>query len=238
MPVSRKNTLCRLSIGMAVLISMAGCGNDNAKREEMSKKALADFAARQASADVRKYSYSDGADICFRKVKEKLGDLAMVNTISSGFDAKSNDGKQRPTPVLDLCTVQYQDPQNPKKLLKMAMDTHTGEFAAPRPMQLTIIGGDPEKFKLETVLIPLKSVNASTVPEILEKNNALLDAKLSERFFKYLDLRAPGILEVERTHTLTLTISGKYKSNDEKASIAIITSPDGKKILRNDLRKT
>lgn len=226
-----------LMLGIVLLLGLAGCDNgaQKAETDATMKKAIADAQAKQAALDTYKFSYSDGVDICFKKIRETLGETTMVNKINSLFKFKDTESGQQSNPYLYVCNVQYQDPKNPKQLLSQNMDTNTGEFKEPRPLELNVIGGDAEKFKLESILILLKSVNTSTVQAKIDQNKPKLDAKLDDYAVYYLDLDDGGILGSDQGHTLSLNISGKFKTNGTKASISIKLSPDGKKVLSNNL---
>jgi hypothetical protein len=236
--VYRKKTQV-LIFGIVVIMGLSGCSNEveKAKNDAVIKNMTNDALARQAALDTYKFSYADGVDICFKKVKEKLGETAMVNSIGSIFKVKKTDGGQKSNPFLYVCTVKYQDPKNPKQLLSLSMDTNTGEFKEPRPLELNIIGGDAEKFKLESILIPLKDVNTSTVQAKIDQNMSKLDARYTDYSVYFLDLADRGVLNTEQSHTLSLNIAGKFKTNGTKASIGIKLSTDGQQVISNDLDK-
>jgi hypothetical protein len=202
-----------------------------AKNEQAVQQAIADAQSRQSALNTYKFSYADGVDICFKKIREKLGEAAMVKEIESIFKVEETDGAQKSNPVLSVCKLQYQDPKNPQQLLSQEMDTSSGDFKEPRPLELKIIGGDPEKFKLESVLIPLKNVNTSTVQAQINQNKPKLDARLTDYAVYYLDLNDGGMLGAG--HKLSLNIAGKFKTNGTKASIGMEFSPDGQKVLSN-----
>jgi hypothetical protein len=228
-----------LILSVATILGLTACsnGDEKARTDAEIQKAIADAQARQVALDTYKFSYADGVDICFKKIKEKLGETAMVNTIDSIFKVKDKNGGQQNSPALYVCTVQYQDPKNPKQLLKQEMDTNTGEFKEPQPLELNIIGGDAETFKLESILIPLKDVNTSTVQAKIDQNKSKLDARLTDYAVYFLDLDDGGILNTGEGHTLSLNISGKFKTNGTKASIGIKLSTDGRQVIGNDLDK-
>jgi hypothetical protein len=234
----RKNTGA-LTLGVVAILGLGGCSNvfEKAKSDPAVKNATTDAQARRDALDTYKFSYADGVDICFKKIKEKLGEATMVNSIQSIFKVKNTDAGQKSNPFLYVCTVKYQDPQNPKQLLSLNMDTNTGEFKEPRPLELNIIGGDAEKFKLESILIPLKDVNTSTVQAKIDQNMSKLDARYTDYSVYFLDLADRGVLNTEQSHTLSLNIAGKFKTNGTKASIGMKLSIDGQQVISNDLDK-
>jgi hypothetical protein len=236
MVMSYRKTTGVLTLSIAVF-GLASCSyvNQNSKNQQAVQQAIADAQARQAALNTYKFSYADGVDICFKKIREKLSEAAMVNEIESIFKVQTTDSAQKSNPALSVYKVQYQDPKNPQQLLSQEMDTNSGEFKQPRPLELTIVGGDPEKFKLETVLIPLKNVDTSTVQAKIDQNKPKLDARLTDYAVYFLDLDQGGMFDDE--HKLSLNIAGKFKTNGTKASIGIKFSPDGQKVLSNDLNK-
>jgi hypothetical protein len=223
------------ALSVIAILSLAGCNSQNRPMSNQEfEKAIADAQAKQAALSTYKFSYADGIDICFKQIRRKLGDAAMVNTIESIFDDTDSNGAKKSNPPLSVCTVQYQDPSNPKQLLRQAMNTNTGEFEAPRPMELRILD-NPEAFKLESVLIPIQSINPLAVADQIDRDKSKLDNRLTDYTVHYLHLSDGGPLGT--SHQLSLNIVGKFKANDTKASIMMQFSPDGKTLLSSDLNR-
>jgi hypothetical protein len=216
-----------------LVLGLVGCNNQSRPMSNQEfEQAMADAQAKQAALSTYKFSYADGIDICFKQVRQKIGDAAMVNTIDSSFDHTDQNGAKRSNPALAVCSVKYQNPSNPKQLLSQDMDTNTGEFKAPRPVELRILD-NAEAFKLESILIPIKNIDPLAVAAQIDRDRTRLDAKLTDYTVHYLDLTDGGPLGGD--HQLSLNIVGKFKANDTQASIMMQFSPDGKTLLRSDL---
>jgi hypothetical protein len=224
-----------LSVGVVAILGLVGCNSQNRPMSNQEfEKAMADAQAKQEALSRYKFSYADGIDICYKQIRQKLGDQAMINAIESIFDDTDNNGTKRSSPALSVCTVQYQDPSNPKQLLSQAMNTNTGKFEAARPMELRILN-NPEAFKLESILLPIQSINPLAVAEQIERDKSKLDDKLTDYTVHYLSLNDGGPLG--GNHQLSLNIVGKFKANETKASIMMQFSPDGKTLLSSDLNR-
>jgi hypothetical protein len=222
-------------LSVVVILGLVGCNNQNRPMTNQEfEAAMAEAQTKQAALSTRKFSYADGIDICFKQVRQKIGDAAMVNSIESIFEETDGNGTKNSNPALVVCSVKYQDPNNPKQLLSQAMNPNTGEFKAPRPLELRILN-NAEDFKLESILVPIQTVNPLAAAEQMNRYKPQLDAKLTDYTVHYLELTDGGPLGTE--HQLSLNIVGKFKSNDTKASIMMEFSPDGKTLLRNGLDK-
>src|SRR5690606_14545627 len=96
---------------------------------------------------------ADGPDVCFRAIADHLGADAKVSEINSRFD---DEGK------LEICTVDYQNPADARKLVGVRMDTDTGAFSEPHDIELTVTGNAAD-FRLDDYLIPLSQVDAAAL---------------------------------------------------------------------------
>ncbi|VXD00799.1 hypothetical protein [Serratia oryzae] len=217
MKISAKLSVLSVIIGMTMLVHSPLYANDAVK--------------------IYKYSLSDGADICFKKIKEKLGEETKVSTISSFFASGSEidpRSANRPQGVMTTCTVSYQNPENSKRLLSMSMDTRTGEFK--KPLQVEIrVSGDSSKFDLNNYLIALDKVNLSPLPAFMESQEKNLSAHYSKFAWTGVRLSSPGTFS--NKHQLRVDVAGRLAVNDIKESGYAEFSVDGKKVIKNRLIK-
>jgi hypothetical protein len=135
---------------------------------------------------------------------------------------------------MTTCTVQYQSPADPRKLLEVSMDTNAGTFSAPRPVEITVMGGDASKFNLEDHLIALSQVNAAGLKAIMDGQQAGMDKIYSKHAWSGVRLEAPDAFDPK--HTLRLDLDGRLASNDIKGGGYASISTDGKTISRNLLK--
>jgi len=178
---------------------------------------------------------ADGPDVCFRAVAKHLGADAKVSEISSSFSPGNaiDSNARAPEGQLTSCTVQYQNPEDPRKLLSASLNIATGEFEAPVPVELTVTG-NAATFKLENYLIPLSKVNAAALSSVMEGQKAKLSTVYSRYAWDSIALMAPGAFD--RVHTLRLDVRGRLAANDIKGNGYASVSVDGKKIIRNFLK--
>ena len=70
----------------------------------------------------------------------------------------------RPKPgTLTRCRVDYQDPANPQKMLRQEMNAKTGEFGAPKPLEIQLLSGEAAKVDLNKHVSPVKKWNLDAV---------------------------------------------------------------------------
>ncbi|WP_411703726.1 hypothetical protein [Edaphovirga cremea] len=184
-----------------------------------------------------KYSLTDGIDICFKKVKEKLGDEAKVSTIRASF-ASGGDidprSANRPQGVMTTCTVTYQNPEDPKKLLSMRMDTRSGEFKKPALVEIRVMG-DASKFNVNDYLISLDKVVLTPLTAFMTSQEKNLSEHYSKFAWTGVSLSAPGTFS--NVHHLRIDVEGRLAVNDIKESGYADISVDGKKVNKNRLIK-
>ncbi len=217
MPSSAKLSRLSIALGMTMLLHFPLYAND--------------------AVENYKYSLRDGIDICFNKVKEKLGDKAKVSTIRASFASGGEiDPRKagRPQGMMTNCTVSYQNPEDPRKLLNMRMDSKTGEFNKPRLVEIKVMG-DPSKFDINDYLISLDRIDLSPLPAFM----ASQEKKLSEYYSKFawtgVSLSAPGTFS--KVHHLRVDVEGRLAVNDIKDSGYAGLSIDSKVINNNRLTK-
>src|SRR5690606_5335879 len=135
-------------IPLVAALALAACGGKqdaDANADAAAAAADADAGAAGVAPAFATPTLADGPDVCFRAIAEHLGADVKVSEISSRFDA---DG------TLQSCTVDYQNPDDARKLVGVRMDTASGTFSEPHDIELTVTGNAAD-FRLEDYLIPL-----------------------------------------------------------------------------------
>ncbi|RZL28748.1 MAG: hypothetical protein EOP64_03475 [Sphingomonas sp.] len=228
-------TLCLLATATFGL-SACGKGTD-------ATTGSADVAANQAGTagtsdapEVAALNISAGPDVCFRAIAKHLGPDAKVSEInsffSSGKDIDSSDDE--PQGQLTVCSVQYQDPADPRKLLGTSMNVRTGKFASPSPVDITVSGGDASEFKLADYIIPLAQVNAAGLAPFMEAQKAAMSKIYSRFTWSGVRLMSPGAFS--NVHVLRLDIDGRLAINDIKKTGYAEFAIDGKTLKENNLK--
>ena len=186
------------------------------------------------TATPRALSLADGTDVCFDAVEERLGSdvkIAELTTdISLGSEIEARDTE--PAGTVTNCTVQYQDPSDPRKLLALSMAATPGQFGEPMPVEISVTG-DAASFNLEDMLIPLGEVNASGLNQTLSS----LEPKVAERFepygWEYIRFTAPDAFNDR--HVFRVGVKGRLKTNDVQDDGQIVIAADGSTIIQDRL---
>lgn len=228
-------------LGMAVgaSLGLSACGGrdgtSNGSSETRTVAQQADSAKDRTNAKVAAPTLADGPDVCFRAIARHLGANAKVSEItsffSSGREIDSSDTK--PKGEMTICTVQYQNPDDPRKLLSTTMDIGSGEFDPPRPIEITVTGGDAAKFNLENYLIPLSKINAAGLTSVMEAQKARLSGVYSRYAWSGVRLSEPDAFS--NTPKLRLDVTGRLASNDIKSGGYAAVTTDAKTITINYL---
>ncbi len=216
---------------------MSGCGGGGKSAEKPTEKSV---AAGQKSAPVPSkaaaamtLNLSQGPDVCFKAIVKHLGAdtkvSEMTSFFSSGPDLEGGSSSE-PEGTLTTCKADYQSPADPRKLVSTSMDTKTGVFSEPQPMEITVMG-DAASFRLEDHLIPLSQVDASALTGVMEAEKPKLSGVYSRYVWSGVRLMGPGAFS--NTHTLRLDLEGRLAANDIKNSGYASVSVDGKKITKN-----
>lgn len=187
--------------------------------------------------DNYKYSLSDGIDICFKQVKEKLGYEAKISTIRASFAPGGEIDPRninKPQGAMTTCTVTYQNPADPKKLLSMHMETRSGEFQKPRQVEIRVTD-NPSKFNLDDYLISFDKIDLSSLPAFMTSQEKSLSEYYAKFAWSGVSLSAPGAFS--REHLLRIDVEGRLAVNDIKSSGYASLSVDGKKVAKNRLIK-
>jgi hypothetical protein len=221
-------------------LMLAGCSDKNdaaSKANAPSVNMPGPTMTRDApDRGVSKFTLADGPDVCFRAVAQQLGPNTKVSQLTSLFSPGKviDPSASAPAGEMIICTVQYQSPQDPRKLLEISMDVKTGTFSGPRPVEITVMGGDAAKFNLEDHLIRLGEVNAAGLKAVMDGQKASMDKTYSKHAWSGVRLVSPGAFD--RQHTLRLDIDGRIATNDIKGDGYASMAIDGKTIIRNFLK--
>lgn len=192
-------------------------------------------APKPAQVDVRAFKLADGPDVCFRAIAERLGADAKVSEITSFFSVgKEIDASHvRPAGEMMICFVEYQDPNDPRKLLRGDLDLESGELGPPSQVEITVTGGNAADFNLEEYVIPLSKVDAAALSAVMDAQKNRLNGVYGRYAWSGVRLSAPGAFS--NTHTLRLDVAGRLASNDLRQGGYASISVDGKKIMVDHL---
>lgn len=223
---------------LALSLGLAACGgggdaSGNATGEP-SDSGAAGATPGETGGKVAAATLAEGPDVCFRAITKHLGAETKVMEINSFFSAgKDIDGNARePEGTLTTCTVQYQNPKDPRKVLATRMDTDTGQFSEPQAVELSVMGNAAD-FKLDDYVIPLGSIDAAALKGIMESQKASLSGVYAKYAWSGVRLESPGAFSND--HVLRLDVEGRLASNDLKENGYASISTDGKKITTNHL---
>jgi hypothetical protein len=221
--------------GLAVGLSACG-GAENSSENASGNPATASQASQpNATVAAAALNLSAGPDVCFRAITKHLGQNAQVSEINSFFSSGSeiDSSDDEPKGQVTVCSAQYQNPDDPRKLLSVSLDTRSGEFSAPSPVEITVSGGDAAAFKLEDHLIPLSNVNAAALTSIMDAQKAKLGSVYSRYAWSGVRLMSPDTFS--DVHILRLDVEGRLASNDVKESGYAEAAVDGKVIDTKNL---
>ncbi|RIV77947.1 hypothetical protein [Pelagerythrobacter aerophilus] len=177
---------------------------------------------------------ADGPDVCFKAITKHLGADTKVSEITSFFSTGSeiDSSDSRPQGQMTICTVEYQSPDDPRKLVSTRLDLASGEFSPPQPIEITVMGNAAE-FNLEDYLVPLSQINASGLASVMEAQKSKLGDVYSRYAWLGVRLSAPDAFNDK--HTLRLDVEGRLASNDIKESGYASVSLDGRTITADHL---
>lgn len=220
-------TLLPLSLGLSA------CGDGETSTQGAAGNVTAVTQPNVASAPAA--TLAQGPDVCFRAIAKHLGADAKVSEINSFFSPGSaiDSSASEPEGTMTTCSVQYQNPADPRKLLSTSMNSGTGAFAPPQPVEISVMGGDAAAFRLEDYLIPLSQVNAAQLKAIMAAQDARLKGVYGRYAWSGVRLSAPG--PFSEVHTLRLDVDGRLAANDIKESGYASISTDGRRITSDHL---
>ena len=234
-----------------VSLGLVGCGNsssdgaqsnaidaangellDITPRDEpgMAPLGASDSGAPSAPA----LTLASGPDVCFREIARKFGPDVKVSEITSFFSpGEAIAGRSsEPRGHMTSCSLTFQNPSDPRKLLSASYNTRTGSFGEPNPVEITVMG-NAANFRLEDHVIPLSRVNAAALTGVMSAQEKRLKSVYGD--FAWSGVRLSGPDAFSRTHTLRLDLDGRLAANDIKESGYASVSLDGKRITANHL---
>jgi hypothetical protein len=178
----------------------------------------------------------DGPDACFREIAKAFGPDIRVAEITSFFsagEAISGSASAAPRGQMTSCSVSFQDPKDPRKLLSARFDTRTGRFGEPSPVEITVMGGNAADFRLADHVVPLTRVNAAALTGVMEAQDRKLKSVYGDYAWSGVRLEAPDAFS--RVHTLRLDLDGRIAANDIRKGGYASVSIDGRRMTRNYL---
>jgi len=227
--------LCLLA---TATLSLSACGKENDATTGAANVAAAqaDTAGGSDAPEVAALNISQGPDVCFRAIAKHLGPDAKVSEINSFFSSgkEIDSSDDEPQGQLTVCSVQYQSPADPRKLLGTSLNVRTGQFAAPSPVDITVTGGDAAEFKLADYVTPLAQVNAAALAPFMEAQKGAMSKIYSAFTWSGVRLMSPGAFS--NVHVLRLDIEGRLAANDIKESGYAEFAIDGKTLKSNNLK--
>ena len=239
-----------LATATLLSLGLGGCGDssgggDNSDAIDAGNVELLDIAPRgEAGAppdgleggggSAPALTLASGPDVCFREIAKKFGSDVKVAEITSFFSSGQEiDGRSSlPRGQMTSCTVSFQNPSDPRKLLAASFNTRTGTFGEPNPVEITVMG-NAASFRLDDHVIPLNRVNAAALTGVMNAQEKRLKAVYGD--FAWSGVRLSGPDAFSRTHTLRLDLDGRLAANDIKESGYASVSLDGKRITANHL---
>jgi hypothetical protein len=223
----------------ALSLVLTACGgkseNSDAPSAMQQGSSAAKIAPGETAPKVAAPTLAEGPDVCFRAIAKHLGDKTKVSEITSFFSSGSeiDPSDTEPQGQMTTCSVQYQNPADPRKLLGTRLDIATGKFDPPAPVEISVMGGNAAEFKLDDYLIPLSQINAAALTSIMDSQKARLSGVYGKYAWTGVRLSSPD--GFNNKHTLRLDVSGRLASNDIKGGGYASITTDGKKITTNFL---
>ena len=226
----------------ALTFALSACGGS--KDADADKNTASEAArvtpptAATANADaapkVAPLTLADGPDVCFKAISEQLGKDLKVSEITSFFSPGSDidSNVRKPAGEMTTCTVKYQSPDDPRKLVSQDFDTRTGKFDPAKPLEITVTGNAAD-FRLDDYLIPLSQVNAAALSTAMASEKPALESVYSRYAWNAVRLMPPGPFHDK--HALRLDVDGRLAANDIKENGFVSISVDGKEILTKHL---
>ena len=180
------------------------------------------------------YTLADGPDVCFRALADHLGADTKVMEVISFFSAgqQIDPNESKPAGEMTICTAEYQNPEDPRKLLRVTMDTRDGSFREPQPVEIRAHGNAAD-FRLEDYLIPLSQVDAAALTGVMTSLEPTLGVYGT---YAWTGVRLSEPDTFREQHWLRLDLNGRLASNDLKGSGYASVTVDGKTLIRSYLQ--
>ena len=240
-----------LTAAALLSLGLGGCGNssggdDNPAATNATSGDLLDLAPvdepgmpppgglESGGSSAPPLTLASGPDVCFREIARKFGPEVKVAEITSFFSAgEAIAGRSsEPRGQMTSCTVSFQNPSDPRKLLTASFNTRTGTFGEPSPVEITVMGNAAD-FRLDDHVIPLGRVNAAALTGVMDAQEKRLKSVYGD--YAWSGVRLSGPDAFSRTHTLRLDLDGRLAANDIKEGGYASVSLDGKRITANHL---
>lgn len=160
----------RILLAACAALALGACRDRDAPT-----RAAAGTTTAAATAAPAMPTFADGLDVCFRTIAAHLPATTRVSEVMSSFAAGSDPARS----PLQLCTVDYQNPDDPRSLVGIRLDPATGRFSDPYAIELSIAGNAAD-FRLDDVLVPLSQVDASPLAAVTEALRPQLEGVYSK----------------------------------------------------------
>lgn len=223
----RKTPLFHPALAVTLSLALSACGDKTPAVADAQAPGAAGApsaaAAPDAAAPAQAPNLADGPDVCFRAIAAHLGPDVPVSEINSRFDA---DG------TMSVCTVDYQNPDDARKLVGTRWNQRTGQFSEPHDIEISV-SGNAADFRLDDYLIPLSQVDAAALAGVQESLKAQLEGVYGSYAWTGVRLSPPDAFS--DVHTLRLDLEGRIAANDIKQNGYASVSVDGKTVVRNHL---
>mgnify|MGYP001216092017 CR=1 FL=1 len=222
-------------LSMTASLCLSACGGADTAPGDAPDAAMTGTSGEAGAAQGSIPTLAEGPDVCFRAIAKHLGADAKVSEITSFFsvgkEIDPSDGK--PAGEMTSCSVQYQNPDDPRKLLNTRLDLNSGQFSPPSPVEITVMGGNAADFRLDDYLIPLSQVDAAALSSVMAAQKGRLSSVYGNYAWSGVRLSAPG--PFNNRHTLRLDLTGRLAANDIKETGYASVSTDGKTITADHL---
>ena len=193
----------------ALLLGLQSC--DKAKEAVNAAKEAANEASGKEKIDYKLFSDPAQTKKWYDAVVEKLGENAKVTdeirfTVTKNSDkvVKTDDGSDD----LSLSIV-YQDNVDKRRVQQINYSSSFG-WREPQTMEIDVIGGNPEDFRLEDELFDFKNeITLETLQKVID--DAWKKYKDDEKFeYQYV------YTIVIKKNLIDVSIKGKLKSNGQE----------------------
>ena len=187
----------------ASLLGLQSC--NKAKEAVNAAKEAANEASGKEKIDYKLFSDPAQTKKWYDAVVEKLGENAKI-TDEVRFLVTKNSDKVVKTDDLDelMVNIVYQD----NEVQGISYSSNSG-WKAPEVMEIDVIGGNPEDFRLEDELFDFKEVTAETIQKVVDE--AWKKYKDDEKFeYQYV-----YTIEIKK-NLIDVSIKGKLKSNGQE----------------------
>ena len=191
----------------ASLLGLQSC--DKAKEAVNAAKEAANEASGKEKIDYKLFSDPAQTKKWYDAVVEKLGENAKV-TDEVRFLVTKNSVTVVKTDDLDelMVNIVYQDNEDKRRVQGISYSSNSG-CKAPEVMEIDVIGGNPEDFRLEDELFDFKEVTAETIQKVVD--DAWKKYKDDEKFeYQYV-----YTIEIKK-NLIDVSIKGKLKSNGQE----------------------